>query len=31
MLVEESDEGQRLRSSHPFIGILTEEERESVQ
>ena len=31
ILLDESDEGQRLRSSHPFIGILTDEERESVQ
>ena len=27
LLLEESDEGQRLRSSHPFAGILTETER----
>ena len=27
MLLEESDEGQRLRSSKPFIGIVTQEER----
>ena len=26
-LLDESDEGQGLRSSHPFIGIVTEEER----
>ena len=30
MLLEESDEGQRLRSSHPFIGIVTERERREV-
>lgn len=29
-LLEESDEGQRLRSTHPFAGILSQEERESV-
>ena len=29
-LLEESDEGQRIRTSHPFVGILTQEERESV-
>ena len=27
MLLEESDEGQRLRSSHPFKGLVTEDER----
>lgn len=27
ILLEESDEGQRLRSSHPFRGIVTEAER----
>ena len=27
ILLEESDEGQRLRSSAPFVGIVTEEER----
>ena len=27
ILLDESDEGQRLRSSHPFRGIVTEEER----
>ena len=27
ILLDESDEGQRLRSSHPFVGIVTEEER----
>lgn len=31
MLLEESDEGQRLRSSAPFAGVLTEEERRSVR
>ena len=30
MLLEESDEGQRLRSSHPFTGLITEEERRRV-
>ena len=29
-LLEQSDEGQRIRTSHPFAGILTQEERESV-
>ena len=27
ILLEESDEGQRLRSTHPFRGIVTEEKR----
>ena len=30
ILLKESDEGQRLRSSHPFAGILTEDERDAV-
>ena len=30
ILLEESDEGQRLRSSHPFTGILTEDERDAI-
>ena len=30
-LLEESDEGQRLRSSLPFAGVLTEQERRSVR
>ena len=30
MLLEESDEGQRLRSSHPFTGLVTDEERERI-
>ena len=30
ILVEESDEGQRLRSSNPFAGIVTEEERLAI-
>ena len=30
ILLEESDEGQRLRSSHPFTGILTEDERDGI-
>ena len=30
MLLEESDEGQRLRSSHPFTGLITDEERAAV-
>ena len=28
--LEASDEGQRLRTSHPFASVLTQEERESV-
>ena len=27
VLLDKSDEGQRLRSSHPFVGIVTEDER----
>lgn len=30
MLLEESDEGQRLRSSHPFTGLVTEAERNAI-
>ena len=30
LLLEESDEGQRLRSSHPFRGLVTEEERARI-
>ena len=30
MLLEESDEGQRLRSSHPFTGLVTDEERARI-
>ena len=30
MLLEESDEGQRLRSSHPFRGLVTDEERAKI-
>ena len=30
ILLDESDEGQRLRSSKPFAGIITEEERLGV-
>jgi hypothetical protein len=29
-LTEDSDEGQRLRQSSPFMGVLTEEERNSL-
>ena len=29
-LLEESDEGKRLRTSHPFAGVLSQAERESV-
>ena len=31
MLLEESDEGQRLRSSHPFKGLVTEAERRQAR
>lgn len=31
LMLEESDEGQRLRSSIPFAGVLTEQERLSVR
>ena len=30
LLLEESDEGQRLRSSHPFAGIVTDAERLAI-
>lgn len=30
ILLDESDEGQRLRSSKPFTGIVTEEERLAI-
>ena len=30
LLLEDSDEGQRLRSSHPFRGLVTEEERARI-
>lgn len=30
MLVMENEEGQRLRSSHPFKGIITEAERLAI-
>lgn len=30
ILVEESEEGQRLRSSNPFAGIVTEDERLAI-
>ena len=30
ILLKETDEGQRLRSSHPFTGILTEDERDAI-
>ena len=30
MLLDESDEGQRLRSSHPFKGLVTESERRNA-
>ena len=31
ILLEESDEGQRLRSTAPFVGIVTEEERLAIR
>ena len=31
ILLEESDEGQRLRSSHPFKGFVTETERRAIR
>ena len=30
LLLEDSDEGQRLRSSHPFKGLVTATEREAI-
>ena len=30
MLLEKSDEGQRLRSSHPFTGLVSDEERTQI-
>jgi len=30
LISQETDEGQRLRSSSPFAGVLTEEEREKI-
>ena len=30
ILLDESEEGQRLRSSHPFKGIVTDQERRTV-
>ena len=30
LLLKDSDEGQRLRSSHPFRGLVTEEERARI-
>ena len=30
ILLDESDEGQRLRSSHPFAGLVSEEERRRI-
>ena len=30
LLLDESDEGQRLRSSHPFKGLVTEAERRAI-
>lgn len=30
ILLDESDEGQRLRSSHPFAGLVSEKERRNI-
>ena len=30
ILLDESDEGQRLRSSHPFVGLVSEKERRRI-
>ena len=30
ILLDESDEGQRLRSSHPFTGLVSEKERRRI-
>ncbi len=30
IITQETDEGQRLRSSSPFVGVLSEEEREKI-
>ena len=30
LLLEDTDEGQRLRSSHPFVGLVSAEERAAV-
>ena len=30
IIIEDTDEGQRLRSSSPFVGVLSEEERERI-
>lgn len=30
IITQDTDEGQRLRSSSPFVGVLTEEEREEI-
>lgn len=30
IITQDTDEGQRLRSSSPFAGVLTEEEREEI-
>ena len=29
-MLKDSDEGQRLRTSHPIVGVLTQKERESL-
>ena len=31
ILLDESDEGQRLRSSHPFAGLVSEKERRRIR
>ena len=30
ILIDESDEGQRLRSAHPFAGLVSEQERRRI-
>ena len=30
ILLDTSEEGQRLRSSHPFVGVLSESERQAI-
>ncbi len=30
IITQDNDEGQRLRSSSPFVGVLSEEEREKI-
>ena len=30
LIIQDTDEGQRLRSSSPFVGVLTETERDKI-